>query len=264
MEDPLDIAAEVLRQDRSTLASPERLKHGLTNESWLVRANDTAVVVRLSNRDAEALQIDQGSEANVLAAVAHAGIGAPVVLCAPERHLLVTRHLSGRTWTSRDARLPRNVVRIATLLRQLHAMPIPDDVQTTDLRRVVSGYWNTLLSRGLSARAGSQETRARASELIAQLYSDAQSCLCHNDVHHLNVIDDGQLRLLDWEYAGIGDPYFDLAAVSVYHVYSDELRGELLRAYLGHDHAASLERLHRMCWVFNYIRELWFAVREMA
>jgi thiamine kinase len=87
--------------------------------------------------------------------------------------------------------------------------------------------------------------------------------LCHNDVHHLNLVDDGRLWLIDWEYAGQGDPYFDLASFCCYHTLSNSARRELLRTYLGQDNNAAVERLQRMCWVFNYIRDLWFAVREM-
>jgi len=261
--DTVAIAAECLRKDRSVLSIPEHIKGGRTNESWLVRADNAAVVVRLSNRETEALQIDRQSEAIVLSTASRAGIGAPVLLCAPERHLLVTQFISGHMWSAREARLHANIERIAKVLSSLHALPIPQGAQSINLRKIVCGYWNTLMARGLSAHVGAPDVRDRALQLIARLDDDAQSCLCHNDVHHLNVIDDGRLWLIDWEYAGVGDPYFDLASVCCYHTLGDDARRALLRAYSGQDSAASIERLQRMCWVFNYIRDLWFAVREM-
>ena len=259
-----DVAAEALGVDRASLTEPERLKNGLTNESWLVRGLHDAVVVRLSNRETDVLQINRLSESQVLRAVADAGIGAPVLLCEPDRHVLVTRYIEGRKWTSRDIRAVANLQRVADALRALHALPIPQSVQKLDLLDAMRRYWNTLIERGLAARAGTPKERERAREYIASLASVAQSCLCHNDVHHLNVIDGGRLWLIDWEYAAIGDPYFDLASVCCYHALSDELRRVLLRAYWGGDSNESFDRLQRMCWVFNYIRDLWFAVREMA
>ena len=261
--DPLDIAAQCLRADRAELAPPERIKSGLTNESWLVRGGPTAVVVRLSNREAAALQIDRQSEASILSIVADAGIGAPVVFCSPEQHVLVTQFIAGRVWTARDARAPENIERIAALLRRLHALPIPAEARYVDLWKIVHGYWNTLLARGLSTRAGSPTVRERARQYIGELASDAHLCLCHNDPHHLNVIDNNRLWLIDWEYAGLSDPYFDLAGICCYHALSDAARRALLRAYFGYEERTALERLQRMCWVFNYIRDLWFAVREM-
>jgi thiamine kinase len=263
--DPTDIAAGILQKDRAAFSPPERLKDGLTNQSWLLREAATAGawVVRLSNTREDELQIDRHSEAAVLAAVAIADLGPQIVRCLPEQHLLVTEYLQGNVWTPRAARQPENIERIVALLKRLHALPIPTGVRTTNLRAVVSGYWNTLMARGLSAQTGSPEQRERARQIMSEMEAEPLACLCHNDIHHLNVIDDGQLRLIDWEYAGIGDPYFDLASICCYHAYSDPLRSQLLRLYLGSDRPAALERLHRMCWLFDYIRELWFAVREM-
>ena len=91
--DPIDIAAEYLDRDRHSILSADRIKSGLTNESWLVRAEHAAVVVRFSNREVDALQIDRQSETRILSMVADAGIGVPILVCAPERHLLVTLHV---------------------------------------------------------------------------------------------------------------------------------------------------------------------------
>ncbi|HTE41211.1 MAG TPA: hypothetical protein VK629_10285 [Steroidobacteraceae bacterium] len=60
--DPVDITAEASQKDRSALGPAERIKNGLTNESWIVRAADDGVVVRVGNRSTEPLQIDRRSE----------------------------------------------------------------------------------------------------------------------------------------------------------------------------------------------------------
>ena len=94
-----------------------------------------------------------------------------------------------------------------------------------------------------------------------QLSKGSTPCLCHNDVHHLNVIDGDSLRLIDWEYAGVGEPLFDLASVSVYHRYRRSQRERLLSAYAAPSGAVSWQRLELACWLFDYIRDLWLAVR---
>jgi thiamine kinase-like enzyme len=58
--------------------------------------------------------------------------------------------------------------------------------------------------------------------------------LCHNDLLPANILDDGnELWLVDWEYAGIGNPLFDLAGVSSNARLSDEAEAALLEAYAG-------------------------------
>jgi thiamine kinase-like enzyme len=57
---------------------------------------------------------------------------------------------------------------------------------------------------------------------------------CHNDLLKGNFIDDGtRIRILDWEYAGMGDIFFDLGNFAVQHEFSDEHDEILLKAYFG-------------------------------
>ena len=58
---------------------------------------------------------------------------------------------------------------------------------------------------------------------------------CHNDLLSANFLGDGErLRIIDWEYAGMNDRYFDLGNLAVNNELSeadDELRCS--RAYFG-------------------------------
>jgi thiamine kinase len=259
---PVQVAAEVLRVQPDTLHAT-RIKGGLTNESWLVQGASDAVVVRISTADEHALQLNRASETVVLHQVQQAGIGAEVLLCAPERRLLVTRRLPGETMTieaMRDASMLRT---LTTLLRRLHSIPVPEFVQRSDLLSILQNYWRTLDAHS-AHQTVSADTRAYATEIAIESAQVATRCLCHNDVHHLNLVSNGRwLWLLDWEYAGIGDPFFDLAAVCCYHDYSPALRNQLLLAYRGEVTTADNLRLQRMCWLFDYIKVLWLTVRAL-
>ena len=241
----------------------ERIKHGLTNDSWLVRSDAGQFVVRRSNTSEESLQINRQSEALILEVVARAGIGPEVMHCDPAGHLLVTRY-AGPTWTESQATDPANIGRVAALLRRLHAIEPPAGIQIVDLSRVVEGYLLTLDQHGESNEATSSQLRERAHEVTSFLGAAPETCLCHNDIHALNIVDDGGLRLIDWEYAGLGERLFDLASICVYHRYSGARRESLLSGYLGGaDGGRALQRLEACCWLFDYIRDLWTAVREL-
>ena len=55
---------------------------------------------------------------------------------------------------------------------------------------------------------------------------------CHNDLLAANFIDDGErIRIVDWEYAGMGDPFFDLGNFSVNHGLTPDEDAALLAAY---------------------------------
>lgn len=257
----LELAAQTLGVTAEAVLSCEPIKHGLTNESWLVRTKQDDVVVRISNAAEQALQIDRQSEASVLAAVDAAGIGPEVIVCDPARRLLVTRYLGG-TWSEADAVQAQNIQRLGQLFRRLHRVPPPTGVRRVELSDTLEGYFRTLQERGLQPALITKSLRERALQVALKLRENSAATLCHNDVHHLNITDDGKLRLIDWEYAGIGQRLFDLASVCVYHKYDKLQREQLLSAYTSLSELTTWHRLELACWLFDYVRDLWMAVRE--
>lgn len=250
----------------------ERIKHGLTNESWLVHTDADVIVVRVSTTAEASLQIDRASETLILDAVARAGIGPEVLLCDPSRHLLITRYI-GPTWSDEDAARGRNIGRIAALLRRLHALTPPPGLRSVELASVIDGYLNTLDTNAVHSALGTVALRTKARNIAETLRHDSVPQLCHNDIHALNIVNsivdsivdtaggEPALRLIDWEYAGLGETMFDLASLCVYHRYDKAQRGQLLSAYgAGAD---SAQRLELACWLFEYIRDLWMEVRSL-
>jgi thiamine kinase len=260
---PEHIAALALDVPFADIVASERIKHGLTNESWLVRTARDAVVVRVSNAAERELQIDRNSEAAILAAVAAADLGAPVLLCDPARHVLVTRYL-GNPWTFDDALQFANIERLARTMQRLHVLPPPRGVRIVDLRTTVEGYLRTLDEYGTESPLRTEALRARARGAADSLSTDSVACLCHNDAHHLNIVDDGEVTLIDWEYAGVGERLFDLASACVYHGYDQVQRERLLSAYLTRRDWTVERRLDIACWLFEYVRDLWMAVRALS
>lgn len=254
-----DVRDALLRIDLGRIDGVERIKHGLTNESWLVRSDAGAFVVRQSNTSEESLQINRRSEALILDIVARADIGPEVIRCDPERHLLVTRY-AGATWTDAQATDAANIDRVAMLLRRLHALPLPRGIHAVDLASVIRDYAQTLDSHGKTTGIS---LRPRAEQMTAFLSAEPQLSLCHNDIHALNIVDDGTLRLIDWEYAGLGERLFDLASICVYHRFPKPHREHLLLGYLSDPDPQAEHRLEVCCWLFEYIRDLWTAVREL-
>jgi thiamine kinase-like enzyme len=89
--------------------------------------------------------------------------------------------------------------------------------------------------------------------------------LCHNDLLATNILDEGhRLWLVDWEYAGLGRPLFDLASVAANNAFPDDLDGALLCAYRGRLDPRELREL-RILKVLSYLREaLWGAIQVFA
>jgi thiamine kinase len=258
---PAQVVVVALDLGTGRICDVEPIKHGLTNRSWLVTTDGDRFVVRISDiGSAEGLQIDRDSEAVVLQHVARAGIGPQILRCDPAHGILVTRYL-GATWTEQDAHTDESIDRIAALLRRLHALDVPGGVRAVDLASTVHGYVRTLEERGTHSGLVSPALLDCAEDTAAELRKGSTPCLCHNDVHHLNIVGSDPVRLIDWEYAGVGERLFDLASVCVYHRYRKAQRERLLSAYAAAPDAVNWQRLELACWLFDYIRDLWLAVR---
>src|SRR5258708_1256417 len=99
---------------------------------------------------------------------------------------------------------------------------------------------------------------------------------CHNDLLASNFIDDGRnIWIVDWEYAGMGDIFFDLGNFAVNQSLNDEQCQLLLQYYFGELRPADRAHLHLLrlgsdlresFWGFLQlgISELDFDYREYA
>ena len=99
--------------------------------------------------------------------------------------------------------------------------------------RVVEDYRTTAFSHGAEVPPSYAWARqvARRVERARGAFAERP---CHNDLLNANFIDDGRrLRIVDWEYAGMGDVFFDLANFSINHGLDRDGREALLEAYFG-------------------------------
>ena len=103
------------------------------------------------------------------------------------------------------------------------------------------------------------DARRDPAELLAELLADglaspsAGLCFCHNDPTPGNFIlsPAGELRLIDWEYGGLGHREFDLAGLAVGAGLTVEQADLLLAAYWGRPPTRTETSRHR-AWVALY------------
>jgi thiamine kinase-like enzyme len=171
---------------------------------------------------------------------------------------LITRWIDEPVWTPEQTRVPKNLKSIAILLRRLHRLPAPPQVRTLDLSSLINGYWDTLRIQQTDLPPEFSALQATAVKLLDGR-STGEGHLCHNDLHAGNIIGTGPtVRLLDWEYSGIGEPLFDLAS----YTQSNDLNASqckfLLQAYGATDRMR--ERFSAEQRLFDWTCALWLAV----
>lgn len=241
----------------------EPLQGGITNHNFRVSSGGRTYVARLSV-ERPLLGIDRRNEV-VCQRAAH-GVGVAPAVVHHEVGVLVSEYLEGRTLSAAGARDPAVVPRIAKLIRRLHDAwdRLSGEMLYFCVFQTVRTYARTARELGATLPDdvdGLLEDARRLSGRMAPF----RPVLCHNDLLAANVIDDGEVvRLVDWEYAGIGHPLFDLAGLSGNCGYSDELDVALLEAYfdgLGTRDLSEFRTLKAM----SLLREaLWAVIQTVA
>jgi thiamine kinase len=233
---------------------------GISNRAWRLGSGGTAWFVRLGHPGAPALGVDRVSECRLLAAVAAAGLAPEVLACEPASGLLATRYVTGATWQAADVIAEANLRRLAGRLRTLHGLPVP-----AGIKAVRYSVQARRLRTGLPCGPDDARLHERAERVFGRIDDRGfMPTLCHHDLHHLNVIDDGErLWLVDWEYGGRGDPLMDLAGFLAMHELAPQATGEFLAAYGGLPRG-DRTLLEAARWAFDYVQWLWYRRRFPA
>jgi thiamine kinase-like enzyme len=228
---------------------------GLSNQAWRAQAPGLDCFVRLGGANAADLGVDRHSECRLLRLTADAGLSPPVIVCDPGRDLLVTGFVRGGAWRRQDVHEPHNLRRLGGMLRRLHELPVPAGLAQVSFERQARRLEAQLEPRGVADR-GVCEIADRAFETLAA--GPPRLAPCHNDLHHLNLLDDGErLWLVDWEYGGCGDPLFDLASFACQHESTPGERDALLTA-CGWNDGRARALLDAACTAFDYVQWLWY------
>lgn len=243
------------------IRSLEPLGGGITNRNFKVTLLDGAeVVLRIGGKDTELLGIDRDNEHAATRAAADAGLAPDVITFVEPEGYLVTRFVAGRPVPVDEVRTTTALREIAGGLRRLHEGPaIPGRF---DSFRVVEAYCATATTHGVSVPAA-YTTAKEVADRIEQARGVQPPVPCHNDLLNANFITDGErIWIVDWEYAGMGDRFFDLANFSVNHELSTDENDELLRMYFGEVSEDDVRSLTLMRFMSDFREAMWGVVQQ--
>jgi thiamine kinase-like enzyme len=235
----------ILAQLQPSLGSPSGepvpLDGGITNRNFRATLGGEEYMIRRHGHNTELLGIDRGDETAASEAASELGI-APAVVAVVDGGL-VTRFVPCTEVPADELR--ERTDEVARALRRFHDCGVR--LRTTfwvpDLLAV---YARIVGDRGGELPPAYADTVAAAERIVAVVpLADARPC--HNDLLPGNIIRakaDGGLLIVDWEYAGMGHPYFDLGNLSVNNDFDERTDERLLMAY--HDEPATDARRARL------------------
>lgn len=236
-------------------AEIEPLPVGSNNRSFLVRTVQGWFVLRLSDPKNVPVGVDRQRELRTQEAAGNAGIAAAIMYANIDAGIFLTEYVAGAPLRMGDMQRPSIIKRIASLLRAVHELPVIGP--PLDLEAAAGSYVEQV------AVAARKNTAARCARIIAEDASTREeTTCCHNDIICANIIAGDRLRLIDWEYAGANDPYFDLAVLTGYHDLPAPVVESLLHAYAGSASAENRARLEQQRRIFDAVQFLWIAAGQ--
>ena len=230
----LDLIARVLKVPESEIREIRCVKAGMTNQSFLFCVGGTSYICRIPG-PGTGLLINRRQEAAAFEALKPLGISEKIIYFDPASGYKISEYYEGSR--NADPASASDMARCMELLRILHRSGAKVE-HDFDIRERIGYYEKLCLSLGEIPFEDYKEVRTQMTELMDGLDKlKRPKTLAHVDSVADNFIflPDGQVKLIDLEYAGMCDPLIDVAMCAIYSYYDDARTDWLIRLYLGRE-----------------------------
>ena len=239
--------------------------NGMTNRSYRVDQGDgLEYVVRIPGEGTEEL-IDRRDEKKSTILACKLGIDAELI-SFDNNGIKVMRFIPhNQSMDEATMQKDVNITRAADILRKLHRCGESTGVRfevfdmAEDYERLINRHHVRLYDDYAEVRHVIMEIKHQA-----DAEGETKKVPCHNDVLMGNWVlsRDERLYLIDWEYAGMNDPMWDLACLSIEAAYDDEMDAKLLLDYFGHEVSVYEKKMFMANKLYvDYLWTLWGKTR---
>lgn len=256
-----------------------KMDGGLTNEIYLIQSQERYYVLRLNASNSQNLGIDRELEFQALTEASKADLAPKIIYYHQPNDFLITEFLPGNVWQEKDFTNTDNIHMLVQLLKSIHQLPAINGILNIQNRA-------NIYKQSLDQHCELTKAIKKLEPQIHHRIDIAQSinpslCVCHNDLlaNNLIIINKCTLKAIDWEYAAMGDPFFDLAAIIEGNQLDDVTIKRMLAAYIDNDNdndndnnnatvyspiniTSAEERLQHSRIIYCYLDILWHAVQQ--
>ncbi|MBE5956545.1 MAG: hypothetical protein E7253_08835 [Lachnospiraceae bacterium] len=239
---------------------------GLTNRTYLVEAvTSDKYVVRLPGEGTEKI-INRKDEKVSTELACQIGIDARLYYFDENTGVKISKYIdNSQTMNSEMLKIENNIIHVANILNKLHSSDIDTEV-SFDVIDMAETYEHFIKENNGFFYDDYQEVKGYINTIKLEYMPSVEKKPCHNDPLCENWVlqNDSDMYLIDWEYAGMNDPIWDLADVSIEAEYTEEMDNLLLVSYFGHEPTISeWKAFHINKVLIDYLWSLWGKTRAV-
>ena len=257
-----EIAAGLLGLSEEAFVQVRRMG-GITNENYYLATAQEEMMLRLPGECTDL--IDRAQEERNAHAAAAAGLNPKTLYFSAQSGIKITRYIPGaRALNAALAAEPEMMCRTASLLRRLHR-ELPDFENRFDPQKL---FWDYLEPHRAELSVVFENLQG-ACEVFSALWPALDTLgkveyrPCHNDPLAENLVldKDERLWLIDWEYSGQNDPFWDVAAHLLESDFDAAQQNRFLALYLGRPPE---QQEYRRVLLLQIAQDLLWSVQTMA
>ncbi len=233
---------------------------GITNHNYVItidEGRDGTYVLRIPGAGTDAF-IDRDRELGNHASAAEAGISPPLLHVLEPEKCTVVPFITGETMHPDTlAGHSDRLEKVVDVIRTYHDKATFSN--DTSVFPMIRDYLQKAAAVDAWFPPDWPELMAVGADIEAAMKRAAPaSVACHNDLLSENFIldADGRMWLIDWEYGGTNDPYFDLGDFCVEHPLSRDEERLIITRYCGE---MQEHRFHRLL-LHKITADLWWSI----
>ena len=186
---------------------------GGTNTSFFVSYKDEGYVLRIASNNSYFLRIDRKAEASATKIASDNRIGLQLYFFNEQNGDMITRFSSGHLPTVNELKEIKNLDKLVAQLKKLHSNHIEHIFEpTTDIERRANRISEFQILRNRKAYIRAMELYIAIKDKFPP-YEPKYWGLCHNDPSNFNMLLGEDLKLIDYEFAGMGNVFYDVACI---------------------------------------------------
>lgn len=238
---------------------------GMSNKNFKVTKGVYEYVLRVPGIGAEGMVVRSNEEQNSLQAC-KMGINPPIRYFNSETGIKLADFVkNAETLNRATIQRPSNMKKIANIFRTLHHSHVRFGNEFNVFKEILNYEYLLEKAEG-KMYEGYEPIRKKVFQLEDYLNQLGVSVKpCHNDLVAENFLkaEDGTIYLIDWEYSGMNDPMWDIAALFLESNFTDESKDYFLSHYFdGNEPENARKKILVYQILMDYLWTVWTCIKE--